>query len=402
MKLELTDLNSGIVYIGDRLNVKTIFEFEEDSSILWSGIRLLTHPPCAKELQVAKEEIFSKGYFEAGEYIREKSLLIKGYIVPTIKNRNLEYELKLILRQPHPINPDDDLTINKSQKIEIKTKETGLQTKNPNLISLSLSGVNINLSKDIFKPGETIKVNFSTEILKQIEVRLLQKANLVCYCESYGQTCRKVEELPPTIAGDSKTSEMGKNFLLLKVPDIAEPSHNYLWAPKEKEYWGMKFGSYVKWSLMIIGKPKPEYGRETINFEVPITIVSKPLSDDKIGVDLFAGSSSRASSVFDGVSSKFQKVFKIESIDSDLEQYILRVKNISKGKLEGVTVKVSGLQEGLFETAPLLSGFNSWKAQEEKEIVYRTKQNVSALVSIFEDNTQKSIRIQSPVSSDFF
>jgi hypothetical protein len=156
MKLELTDLNNGSVYIGDRLSVKTKFEFEEDTSVLWSGVRLLTHPPCVKELQVAKEEIFSKGFFEAGEYIREKSLLIKGYIVPTIKNRNLEYELKLILRQPHPIDPDNDLTINKSQQIEIKARNSGIQTKTPNPISLSLSGVNLNLSKDIFKPGETI------------------------------------------------------------------------------------------------------------------------------------------------------------------------------------------------------------------------------------------------------
>lgn len=402
MKLELTDLNNGSVFIGDRLSVKTKFEFEEDTSIFWSGIRLLTHPPCVKELQVAKEEIFSKGYFEAGQYIREKSLLIKGYIVPTIKNRDLNYELKLILRQPHPINPDDDLSINKSHQIEIKAKESGLQTKTPNPISLSLSGVNLNLTKDIYKPGETLKIKFSTDILKQIEVRLLQKANLVCYCESYGQTCRKVEELPPAIAGDSRTSDMGKEFLLLKIPDIAEPSHNYLWAPKEKEYWGMKFGSYVKWSLMIIGKPKPEFGREPIRFEVPITVVSKPVSEEKIGVDLFSRSGSATPSVFDGVSSKFQKVFKIISIDSDLEKYILKVRNISKGKLDGVSVKVSGLQEGLFETAPTLSGFNSWASGEEKEIVYETKQNVSALISVLEDNAQKSIRIQSPVSADFF
>ncbi|NVM37872.1 MAG: hypothetical protein HWN81_19930, partial [Candidatus Lokiarchaeota archaeon] len=89
VKLELTDLNKGSVFIGDKLSVQVKFNFEDKADIFWSGIRLITNPPCAKELQVSKEEIFCKGTFEAGEYIREKSLLIKTNIVPTIKNRNL-------------------------------------------------------------------------------------------------------------------------------------------------------------------------------------------------------------------------------------------------------------------------------------------------------------------------
>ncbi|MFX1356181.1 MAG: hypothetical protein ACFFA8_02770 [Promethearchaeota archaeon] len=402
MKLELTDLNYGSVFIGDKLNVRTKFKFVENSSILWAGVRLITYPPCVKELVIAKEEIFSKGNFEAGEYIRERSILVKNNVVPTIKNRDLEYELKLNLRQPNPLNPDDDLIVNKTQKIEIKAKDSGIQTKTPQPISFSISGLNILLSKDVFKPGETIKISFSSEELKQIEIRLLQKANLICYCDAYGQTCRKVEELPPAIAGNAKTSNIEKGFLLLKVPEIAEPSHNYLWEPTEKEYWGFKFGDYTKWSLMIIGTKRPEFGREPIKFELPITIISKNISDSKSDIDLFSGAPSAAPTLLDGVSSRFQKSYQIVSIDSDLEKYIIKVKNISKEKLEGVTVKVSGLQEGLFETAPILTGFKSWKPNEEKEIKYATKQNISALISILEDNSQRSIRIQTPVSSEFF
>jgi len=402
MKLELSDLNNGSVFIGDKLKVRTKFDFDEDSSILWAGIRLITHPPCVKELQIAKEELFSKGFFEAGRYIRERSLLIKSNVVPTIKNRNLEYEIKLILRQPHPTNPDEDLLINRSQNIEIKTKDLGIQAKKPNPISFSISGLNILLTKDIFKPGETIKISFTSEELKQIEVRLLQTANLICYCDAYGQTCRKVEELPPAIAGDVKTTNIDKGFLLLKIPDIAEPSHNYLWEPTEKEFWGFKYGDYTKWSLLIIGTKKPEFGREPIRFELPITIVSKSIPEEKEGIDLFSGGASAAPSLFDGVTSKFQKIYKIESIDSDMEKYKVKIKNISKEKLEGVTVKVSGLQEGLFETAPNLMGFKSWNKGEEKDIIYETKQNISALITLLEDNSQKSIRIQTAVASDFF
>ena len=402
MKLSLSDLNNGKVYLGDKLKVRTIFNFDEDSSILWSGIRLLTHPPCLKELQITKEDIFSKGYFEKGEYIREKSFLIKNNVIPTIKNRNLEYEIKLILRQPHPTNPDDDLVINKTQKIDIIAKDTDQQVAKPNPLSLSISGLNIDLSKDVFKPGETIKINFSSEELKQVEIRLLQKANLICYCEAYGQTCSKVEELPPAIAGDVKTSDMNKDFLLLKVPEVAQPSHNYLWEPHEKEFWGMKYGSYVKWSLLLIGKPKPEYGKESIKFEVPITIIGKPVGEDELGADLFSKNTAGAPSIFDGVSSKFQKVYKITSIDSDIDKYSIRIKNISKEALHGVSVKISGLQEGLFETAPILTGFRRWEAGEEKEIGYDTKQSITALICVLEDNSQKTIRIQTPLATNYF
>ena len=402
MKLKLNDLNNGHAYLGDKLTVRTIFNFDEDSSILWSGIRLLTHPPCLKELQITKEDIFSKGIFEKGEYIRERSLLIKKNVIPTIKNRNLEYEVKLILRLPHPHNPDDDLVINKIHKVEIRAKDSGDKIIKPNPLSLSISGLNINLTKDVFKPGETIKINFSSNELKQVEIRLLQSANIVCYCDAYGQTCSKVEELPPAIAGDSRTSDMNKDFLLLKVPEVAQPSHNYLWEPHEKEFWGMRYGSYVKWSLLFIGKPKSEYGKEIIKFEVPITIVAKSLSGNELGVDLFSKNTTAAASIFNGVSSKFQKMFKITSIDSDMEKYRIQIQNISKNSLKGVSIKTSGLQEGLFETEPTLTGFSSWEPNEEKEIVYNSKQNISALICILEDNSQRVIRIQTPLASNFF
>ncbi len=401
IKLELTDLNKGTVFIGDKLKINAKFNFEEDTDILWTGIRLITSPPCAKELQVAKEEIFSKGHFEAGQYNREKFLLIKSNVVPTIKNRDLNYRLKLILRQPNPINPEDNLVINKTHDIEIRTRNSELHVKKSNPISFSISGLNVLLTKDIFKPGETIKLSFTSEELKHIEVRLLQDSNLVCYCEAYGQNCRKVEELPPAIAGDAKTTNMEKGFLLLKVPEIAEPSHNYLWSPSEKEQFGFRYGAYTKWSLLIIGKKKPEYGLTPVKFELPITITAGRISEEKIRVDLFTEGTSGAPSLFDSIS-KFQKTYKVTSIDSDIDRYRLKIKNTSNKDLNGVTVKITGLQEGIFETAPSLTGFNLWKQNEEKEIIYETKQNVTALISILEDNEQKSIRIQSPVSSDFF
>ncbi|MFX1237339.1 MAG: hypothetical protein ACFFAS_06565 [Promethearchaeota archaeon] len=394
---------SSVVYVGEKLNISTEFNFEEKSKILWSGIKLITKTPCVKELQIGKEEIFSFGEFEPGEYIREKSILIKNNVIPTIKKRNLEYIIQLILRQKNPINPDDDLVIKKDLNIDLKINDTQTQTTKQNLISFSISGLNINVSKDAFKPGETIKINYKSENLAEIEIRLLQKANLVCYCEAYGKNCSKVEELPPAIAGDVKTRETNEGYLLLKVPEVAEPSHNYMWEPSEKEFWGLKYGDYSQWSLLVLGKKKPEFGKDKIQFGIPIVITAKPIDEEcQSGVALFSGKDNSSPSLFDGLSSKLQKIYKVLSIESDIDKYKIKIKNISKKDLEGVTVKLSGLQEGLFETASVLFGFSKWKKNEEKEIVYNTKQNISAIISIIEDNSQNNIRIQSPVSLDFF
>ena len=401
IKLKLSHSENSSAFIGDKIKVIVNYIFEEDTSILWSGITLLTNPPCAKELQILKEEIFSEGLFKAGEYIREKDLLINSNVVPTIKNRKINYFINLSLTHPHPTDSRNNLVINKTQALEIKQKPI-ISTKLPNPISFSLSGLNILLTKDIFKPGETIKISFSSEVLKQLEIRLLQNANLVCFCNAYGKDCHLVEELPPAIAGDAKTTDLERGFLLLKVPDIAEPSHNFLWEPIEKELFGHRYGDYTKWSLLIIGKKKPEFGRELIKFEVPITIIKKPIMEEKRGTGLFSGSNNGSRSLFDGLSSKFQKIYKVISINSETENYILKIKNISNNDIVGVTVRIVGLHEGFFETTPNLTGFNLWKKNEEKEIIYKTNKNVSALISEISDNTQKKIKIQSPISSNFF
>jgi hypothetical protein len=402
MKLELQTGN--FVYIGDKLKVRSKLLFEEKQEILWTGIRLLTAPPCAKELQIAKKEISSKGIFEGGTYIRDKDILIKSNVVPTIEKRNLGYWVQLLMRKKNPINPDEDLIIKKRSDIKIRAKKQNLNKK-PNPISFSISGLNIQLNKDIFKPGETIKINFSSEGLKELEVRLLQKANLVCKCAQYGQNCSKVEELPPAIAGDAKKkTNTDEGYLLLKVPEVAEPSHNYIWEPPEKEYWGLKYGDYTEWSLQVIGKKKPEFGRDKIEFKLPIIIVSEPIKEEQPELDLFSGEESQAPSVFEDITSKFQKSFNILNIERNFGKseetniFKINIKNISKENLEGATIKLTGLQEGLFETSPSLFGFKEWDSGDNKEISYETKKNISTIISIIEDNSQKMIRIQIPVN----
>lgn len=396
MNLKLSDLNNGSVFVGDKLSIKTEYEFEEDKDILWSGIRLITNPPCKKELQINKQEVFSKGHFEAGTYIRTRPILIKTNVVPTIEKRDLEYKVHLVLRQKSPLNPDEEITIKKTHEIEIRPQPAE-EKKKPHPVSLSISGLEINLKKDVYKPGETIKINYSSDDLRQIEVRLLQSANLICHCQAYGKNCSQVQKLPPAIAGDTKTNNTEEGYMLIKVPEVAEPSHDYLWSSSEKEEWGFRYGDYSRWSLKIVGKPRRN--NKPIEFEVPITI-ARMKEDEEEELELFAARNERAPGLFDELSSKFQKRFEVSSIESDIDKYILNIKNISKKDLEGVTVKLTGLQKGLFETEPILTGFSKWQQGEEKQVELKLKQDINAIISIFEDNSQKRVRVQSRVSSD--
>ena len=402
MELKLIPLQK-TVYVGDKVPVRSKFEFDEDNEIFWSGVRLVTSPPCKKDFLIAQEEIFSKGYFEAGKYIREKAITLKKNVVPTIKKRDLRYNLELLLRKPNPVNNEQDLLIKRQEELIIRPQKAALQ-KTPNPISFSISGLDVELTKDIYKPGETIKISYSSEELREIEVRLLQKANLICHCGQYGKSCQQVEELPPAIAGKykAKTTTIEGN-ILLKVPEIAEPSHNYLWEPSEKEHWDLKLGDYSEWSILVIGRKKPEFGGDKIEFELPITVSSQPIKEKKEGTDLFAESKSDAFSLFEGVTPKFEKRFEVLSVElgnenqQNINIYNVKIKNISEKDLEGATIKLSGLQEGLFETAPYLIGFSEWNQGEVKQVEYKLKQNITTLVSIIEDNSHRPVRTQAPV-----
>jgi hypothetical protein len=402
MQLKLIPLQK-TVFVGDKVPIRSKFEFEEDNDIFWSGVRLVTSPPCKRDFLIAQEEVFSRGHFEAGKYIREKAITLKKNVVPTIKKRDLTYNLELLLRKPNPVNEEQDLVIKRKEELIIKPQKAALQ-KSPNPISFSISGLDVKLTKDIFKPGETIKISYSSEELREIEVRLLQKANLVCHCGQYGKSCQQVEELPPAIAGKYKAkTTTNEGNILLKVPEIAEPSHNYLWEPSEKEHWDLKLGDYSEWSILVIGRKKPEFGGGKIEFELPITVSSQPIQEKKEGTDLFTESKSDAFSLFEGVTPKFEKRFELMEVQltdkgkQDVNVYSVKIKNISDKELEGATVKISGLQEGLFETAPQLIGFAHWNEGEIKEVRYKLKQSVSSLVSVIEDNSHRPVRTQAPV-----
>lgn len=395
MKLNLEC--SSKVISGDYLNSFTKTIFEESTEILWGGLKLFCKNPCKKELIIAKSEIFSEGIFESGEYIRKRSTLINPSVVPTIEARNINYLLRMSLRIKSPLNKQEEMEIFQENPVKIITKRNILKNRPTTPIKLLMSGLNIEIPKDIFRPGEIIKIDYHSDNLTLLQIRLKQKANLVCICEPYGTRCGSVEELPPVIAGGAKTSITDQGALLIKIPEHAEPSHEYLWNPSEKEKWGVQFGDYSRWHLEVIGNRKKEVGGDNIFFEIPIFI--KTIKGEEM-VDTGLFRERQENSELFKPPPAIAKGIKTISIDPEKDKtshtfiYRLLLKNNLNETLEGVTIENSGVQKGLFETYKHMTGFEKWLPGEEKIIEYKTRQEVDTLISIIEDNSHQSLRIQ--------
>ncbi len=398
MKLNLECSNKAIS--GDYLNSLTKTIFEDSTEILWGGLKLFCKNPCKKELVIAKSEIFSEGIFESGEYIRKRSTLIGSSVVPTIETRNINYLLRMSLRIKSPVNKQEEMEIFQETPVKIITKRNIYQIRDRSPIKLLMSGLNIEIPKDIFRPGEILKIEYYSDNLTLLQIRLKQKANLICICEPYGARCGSVEELPPVIAGGAKTSKTEHGVLLIKIPEHAEPSHEYLWKPSEKEKWGAQFGDYSKWYLEVIANRKREVGGDTLFFEIPIIIQTKK-GKEIVDTGLFIEREEN-SELFKQPPA-IKKGINIISIDIDKDRtshtfvYKLLLKNNLNKSLEGVTIENSGVQKGLFETYKHMTGFKRWSAGKEKTIEYKTRQEIDTLISIIEDNSHKSLRIQKDV-----
>ena len=63
---------------------------------------------------------------------------------------------------------------------------------------------------------------------------------------------------------------------------------------------------------------------------------------------------------------------QIDIIDHEIEEthLILQVKNVANRVLEGVTIKIAGLIEELFEKFPKMIGIARWEQDEERCLIY--------------------------------
>jgi hypothetical protein len=222
-------------------------------------------------------------------------------------------------------------------------------------------------------------------------VKLMQLANVVCSCPQFGHVCTYLEKLPAVVTNANKKDLSSPDgFILLKIPKISEPSHRYQWKPSEETFWGHQFGDVNEWFIDITGKyENPTL--KSIKFQVPIIILPDiiPSADH----DLFAPG--KGSTDFKP-KSRPKNAFEVTEplLDSPNRTFEIKITNrIPSKTLTGITVKATGVQEGLFETPSFTQGIASWASGETKIIKYRTQTNVSNIVLVIEDNDFTQTRL---------
>ncbi|MHA1732664.1 MAG: hypothetical protein ACTSU5_12035 [Promethearchaeota archaeon] len=397
VNIDLTSISETVA--GATVPVKCRLEFEERQRVFWAGVKLVTQRLCKNELIVAKRDLFGDGEFEAGTYLRNFSLTVAPNIIPSIPARNINYRVVLGVRIPKFRDPDAEVEVVNSKDLLIRPVPVKRGEQEANPVVLAIGGLQVKISKDVFKPGEAIKVDYAAKSgYKSIQVKLIQNAGVTCYCPEFGRECQYTAENPPVVTNTSrKEISSGEGFLLLKVPRVAEPSHEYFWTPKKEAAWGHKFGDVSEWYLEIVGSRGGN--QKPVKFTVPIRLLPlKEAPTPKVEDKLFEPvvSSDRAG----GLGAILKKQFAVKGVTRDQarNQYSVEVVNKSKKTIEGVSVQATGIQEGLFETPSWTVGFASWAAGEVKSFGYPCRSEVTSIVLNFEDNGGRKTRLTHPTA----
>ncbi len=367
-----------------------------DIKVFWGGVKLVTRRPCKNPLVIASKEVFGKGNFEKGTYTRQLQISIAQKILPSVELRNILYTIDGSMRVEKSPNSDEEMEIVTSQPIFIESPMDKTAIPSPNPVNFSLGGLTIMLNKDVYAPGEAIKVTYQQKGFKQISVKLMQLANVVCSCPQFGHVCTYLEKLPAVVTNANKKDlNSPDGFILLKIPKISEPSHNYQWKPSEETFWGHQFGDVNEWFIDISGK----YDNPTlkpIKFQVPITILPDVIPTGN--QELFAPGKG-AADLKPKTRPKTAFEVAVPVLDEANRTFELKITNkVPSKNLEGVTVKVTGVQEGLFETPSFTQGISKWAPGEEKTISYRTQPNISNIVLVIEDNEFTQTRLVANVA----
>lgn len=362
MKLETSFPPEAI--IGQPVTVTARVSIDAPQAMAFAGIKLSAVRPCDKPLVIEQREVFCKGTFNPAEYERSLAVALPPRLVPSSASRGIRYKITLYARVPVDADPNntqeyfDEGTIT---LVDVPRKDKMLDA---NPVVLSIKGLKLSLQKDVYRPGETIKVTFETAGLRELKILLMQRSNILCNCTQFGRVCTQVPKIPPSAAGAARASNPATGFLLLPVPRSAELTARHDWEPKDKSSWSDKFGDYNEWYLSVLGI---KYSGEEIHYEIPVEIDEGRIATEKHpGADFF-DTSIAASSIEGGtVRPAFQaRKISVREATRGPGGLVFTVKNETKDVLKGTTCKVTGIKDMFFESAPFMIGIGDVDAGEE-------------------------------------
>ncbi|MHA1792213.1 MAG: hypothetical protein ACTSVI_06175 [Promethearchaeota archaeon] len=363
-------------FIGSTLPVNVSISVDKALKINFSAIRLNVIRPCDKPLVIEQKEIFCEGYFEPDDYKRKINIPLSPKIVPSSSKRGIVYNVELYTRVPETPQPKESKGMQELHEIRNVTLKESKNLNEPldiNPVVLAIKGLKLNLQKDTFKPGETIKINYEAKGLRELKIILMQRSNILCYCTQYGRVCTKVPKIPASAAGMAKTSNPTTGFLLLSIPKNAELSSKHSWEPKEKSTWNDKFGDYNEWFLSINGR---KFNGESIQYEIPIDVKQGIQKEKQEDISFFEQKPIQEDNQQAFKEGNLLKVNKIKILDikkvddEELGSKVLQIhlQNSLKNSLHGCTCKFSAIKDMFFETQPYMVGFSILEPGQEKII----------------------------------
>lgn len=362
---------------GSSIRTVTKFDLSNYTKVWWGGVVLLTKLPCGNELPLSTSEIFCEGFLENGTYIRERELTVSRRAVPTLIRKNVHYLIRTTLSVGKPEKHDEEFKIVTERPVKIRSE----QKFEPNPVSLTIKGMSFSIEKDAVQPGEIIKLNYKTEGLKLLTVNLVHDTNITCSCPKYAKVCVHIKKNPPEVLTTVEEKSPTQGYLSVRIPQYAEHSYNYFWEPSERTHWSQTFGAYSYWYLDITST---KVTGESIKFQIPINIVLPPTMEEGLFEE------SKARDILKGKISPQSLEVSVEK--KEKEKLIMQVTNNTKKELKGVTIRVVGIKEELFETAPYMLGIKALPVGKEVELNYEPREkNVQSFQLSFEDNEGNTI-----------
>jgi len=347
--------------IGSSIEVTTILNLESHIKMRWGGVSLVLERPCARDFPVLTSEIFCDGFFESGKYARSRQLSISPRIIPSIPNRGITYQLQAdVSYQEVESEPIIDLLDTKP--IILWRRFTESASSFP--VNMSLKGLTVHLDQDTFTPGEIIKLDLTVDNIETLGVRLIHDATVTCKCPEFANICTHQHENPPKTIVSADLKNIHKELITLQIPETAEESHFLTWQPSEQIGWYHSLESASKYYIEIEGFTR---SREKIQMNIPVHI-SRP-KEEKWEEPLLIDPEQDSSPV---QSFAIKPLKQLDIIGHEIEEshLKLRVKNVATRVLEGVTVKIAGLVEELFEKFPKMIGIARWEQNEERFLIY--------------------------------
>ncbi|MFQ6124568.1 MAG: hypothetical protein ACE5R6_08195 [Candidatus Heimdallarchaeota archaeon] len=360
MALEVSAVDK--ILTGSTIDIRVTLNLEKPVEMRWGGISLILERPCDRNFPVVTSELFCEGYFEVGLFVRSRSITVNPRVLPSIPNRGITYKVRSDVSFQEP-GSDTIIDLLDEKSIDIWKRPSKIPHTHP--INISLKGLNIQTEKDVYTPGEQCKIDLVADNeIATLQVKLIHEANVICKCPSFANICTHIHESPSKTLASVELESVHTESIELKVPETAEESHSFTWQPSDQIGWYHSVEDSSKYYLEIEGR---NVFNEVISVTIPIQVLrpsveewEEPLliqPEQEIGASLF-------------FAKKPNNLLNITGHEIEGNRLILHVRNVTNRILEGVTFKVAGLVEELFERFPQIIGIAKWAQNEEKFLTY--------------------------------